>query len=251
MLWICLLILLALPPLAQAEAPNALQLFKEGNAAYQAGHFSEALQKYQLLDSLGYQSGALYYNIGNTYYKLGALGYAILYYEKARVLMPDDEDVRANLELAQFRTKDRLQAVPPLFLDALLQRILDIFSLTGAAIGLLVSFYLFIAILIAELRRLLPNRVVFLLGFYLSLTLTVLFGAVFAAKSYADATRNDAVVLSPTLNLKSEPRDDSKTIFVVHEGLKVSVVRQTGDWFELRLPNGDKGWAKRHDIGMI
>ncbi|MCS7012885.1 MAG: tetratricopeptide repeat protein [Chloroherpetonaceae bacterium] len=249
--YIALLIVALIPLAGYADDIDADKLFREGNAAYQAGDFSAALQKYRLLDSLGYQSGALYYNLGNAYYKLGTIGYAILYYEKARRLMPNDEDVLANLELAQFRTKDRVPPMPPLFLDALTVRVLDFFSLTGAAAGLLVSFYLFVAILIAHMRQLLPHRTVLLVGFYLTLTLTVLFSVVFAAKAYSDASRSDAIVLAPVLHLKSEPREEGKTIFIIHEGLKVSVLRQAGEWREVRLPNGEKGWVRASELGMI
>lgn len=240
-----------LPLASWAAESDAERLFKDGNQFYQEGKFSQALDCYAKLDSLGYQSGALYYNMGNAYYRLGSIGYAILYYEKAARLLGDDEDLLANLELARLRAKDRIQQAPPFFLDAFIERLLDAFSLNVAAIGAVVSFYLFIAVVIAQLQKRSINQIVLKTGFYVALVATAFFIVIFGANSYRDAARSEAVVISPTLNLKSEPNEDGKTIIVVHEGLKVSVARTVDGWLELRLPSGDKGWAKASDVAHI
>ena len=90
--------------------------FDEGNQRYQEGDFDGALERYaQILDD-GLESGELYYNIGNTYFKLGELGPAILYYERARRLMPGDGDLLANLELARSLTADEIAPLPGFWL---------------------------------------------------------------------------------------------------------------------------------------
>ncbi len=248
---VCVGLIGLLPLKLWAAEDDAQQLFKEANQYYQDGKFNDALERYKKLESLGYQSGALYYNMGNTYYKLGAVGYAILYYEKAAKLIGDDEDLTANLELARMRTKDRIQELPPFLLDAIVERWLGTFSLTGVAIGTVVAFYLLIAIVIARLQRLPFNQTLMQAGFYVTLIITLFFAITFGAKSYHEAQRAEAIVISPTLNLKSEPKDEAKTILTVHDGLKVSIMRQLGEWVEVRLPNGDKGWAKFVDIAQI
>jgi tetratricopeptide (TPR) repeat protein len=106
-----------LPAMLWAADEEAKQLFKEANQCYQEGKFNEALEHYKKLENLGYQSGALYYNMGNTYYKLGAVGYAILYYEKAAKLIGNDEDLIANFEHAPKRNKNKNQKKPPLVID--------------------------------------------------------------------------------------------------------------------------------------
>ena len=59
----------------------------------------------------GYESWELYYNLGNAFYKNRQIGPAILNYEKARKLAPNNEDVLFNLELANLRVGElaRLQ----------------------------------------------------------------------------------------------------------------------------------------------
>ncbi len=248
---VCVGLIGLLPLKLWAAEDDARQLFKEANQCYQDGKFNDALERYKKLESLGYQSGALYYNMGNTYYKLGAIGYAILYYERAAKLIGDDEDLIANLELARMRTKDRIQELSPFLLDAIVERWLGAFSLTGVAVATIVAFYLLMAIVIARLQKLPLNQTLMQVGFYVTLVITLFFAITFGAKSYHDAQRAEAIVVSPTLNLKSEPKDEAKTILTVHDGLKVSIMRQLDEWVEVRLPNGDKGWAKSTDIVQI
>jgi uncharacterized protein YgiM (DUF1202 family) len=80
--------------------------------------------------------------------------------------------------------------------------------------------------------------------FALSLTLFVL-------KSSRHATSRHAVVLNSVVNLKSEPREQSTTISVIHEGLKVEISRKERDWLEVKLPDGTKGWIEQQNAGEI
>ena len=77
-----------------------------GNAAYSNNKFDEAIALYE--DLLKTQeSAALYYNLGNAYYKSGKLAPAILNYERAILLDPNDDDIKSNLELAKLQTVDK------------------------------------------------------------------------------------------------------------------------------------------------
>jgi hypothetical protein len=79
--------------------------------AYLAGDHATALVHYTALLEFGISSD-LYYNIGNCHYKLGDIAQATLHYERALKLAPGDEDLRANLELARARSKDRVNELP-------------------------------------------------------------------------------------------------------------------------------------------
>ena len=83
---------------------NPAALFKQANGFYQKGEYNKAADIYQQMITSGYKSGNLYYNLGNTYYKLGQKGMAILYYEKAKRLIPGDADLKANLAYVRDKT---------------------------------------------------------------------------------------------------------------------------------------------------
>lgn len=81
-----------------AGEPSA---FEHANQQFTAGDFAAAAAAYEnILTSEG-PRGALYYNLGNSYQRLGRHGLAILAYERARLLTPRDPDLLANLALAR------------------------------------------------------------------------------------------------------------------------------------------------------
>ncbi len=93
-----------------AKASNndntAQEWFFEANRAYKSDQYREAAEGYLNLVEKGFKSGHLYYNLGNAYFRLGDLGKAILYYEKARLLIPRNDDLRFNLSHANDQTLD-------------------------------------------------------------------------------------------------------------------------------------------------
>ena len=83
-----------------SAADSRESLFLEGNKCYQSGQYEEALSAYQRILDAGFESGPLYYNMGNCCYKLSRIGPSILYYERAARSIPADEDLNANLAMA-------------------------------------------------------------------------------------------------------------------------------------------------------
>ena len=84
---------------------------------YNGNEFGKAAKEYlSLADSAGMASAMLYYNLGNAYFKNHDIKSAILYYERAKRLAPNDEDVDFNLNLSRSLTFDKIEAVPELFL---------------------------------------------------------------------------------------------------------------------------------------
>jgi len=79
--------------------PN--QLFYKGNSFYEKRDYAKAVESYLAASDLGVMSGHLYYNTGNGFFKLEKIGYAILYYEKAKRIMPGDSDLKSNLDFAK------------------------------------------------------------------------------------------------------------------------------------------------------
>ena len=81
-----------------AQSPD--DLMKSANKFYQDGNYQLAVESYQKILGQGFESGALYYNLGNAYFKTGKLGYAIFSYEKGLKIDPNDEDLSYNLKIA-------------------------------------------------------------------------------------------------------------------------------------------------------
>ena len=230
---------LEVAPLTQVE------FYQEGNRLYQEGEFEEARASYLRLVEAGFESGELYYNIGNSYFKLGDLAQAILYYERARRLLPGDGDVQVNLELARSLTVDEIEPLPRFWLFAAVTWWIALLPRT-LLIGVVAGSYLVGTgvVLLLILKRGAP---VAMWGRRITLTSGVvflLFGLNLAVREFEVGRAQEAVVLQPEVDVKSAPLDDETlTVFTVHEGTKVRIDRLSEEWAEVVLEDGRVGWV--------
>ena len=227
--------------------------FDEGNQRYQAGDFDGALERYaQILDD-GLESGELYYNIGNTYFKLGELGPAILYYERARRLMPSDGDLLANLELARSLTADEIAPLPGFWLFRAGGWWVGLVPL-GALVWLVALAYLvaMTAVILVILR---PATVLAAWGRRLAIagaTVTLVLGLNLAVRELGIGAAEEAVIMAEETAVQSAPSDDSALqIFAVHEGTKVRTDRRSDVWIEIILEDGKVGWVRADQLEPI
>ncbi|MDP6580316.1 MAG: tetratricopeptide repeat protein [Vicinamibacterales bacterium] len=227
--------------------------FDEGNQRYQDGDFDGALERYvQILDE-GLESGELYYNIGNTYFKLGELGPAILYYERARRLMPGDDDLLANLELARSLTADEITPLPRFWVLRTVGWWVGLLPL-AALVWLVALAYLtaMAAVILAILRPATPlatwARRVAIAGATVSLVL----GINLAIREMGIGSAEEAVIMAEEVEVQSAPSDDSTLqIFAVHEGTKVQIDRRSEAWVEVVLEDGKVGWVRTDQLEPI
>src|SRR5207253_6786447 len=85
--------------MAPAETPNTI--FFHANALYGEERWAEAAAEYERVLAAGWESGSLYFNLGNAWFRAGDIGRAVLDYERARRLLPRDPDLHANLSYAR------------------------------------------------------------------------------------------------------------------------------------------------------
>src|SRR5436190_4253923 len=89
---------------------SANDLLRKAEKAYDSKNYAEAVRDYEKLITEGFRSYQLYFNLGNSYYRNNELGKAIYYYELARKMEPNDEDVRINLGIASSKTTDKIDS---------------------------------------------------------------------------------------------------------------------------------------------
>ncbi len=140
---ILLLFIFILLSAAKADVKSAIQ---KGNELYKNNQYQLAIDEYNKLIKLGYEGTSLYYNLGNAHYRLGKVGYAILYYEKALKLSPGDEDVKHNLSLVKLNLKDKVDTLPPFFIFNIWESMLAAFSLNEWTIFAYYNIYTSVAL---------------------------------------------------------------------------------------------------------
>jgi len=227
-------------------------LISIGNGYYQNNEYENAVLTYEKIISSGYESANLYYNIGNAYYKSNNLTKAILNYERALLLSPNDEDINYNLDLAKTYVVDKINIIPKLLVKSWIQ---DISATFNSNVWAIISTSLFILFLILfSLYLFMSNITIKKNAFWLSfiVLLISIFSLVFSSQQKEKLTAHDyAIVFTPSVTIKGSPDESGTELFLIHEGTKVKVVDEIGDWKEIQLPDGNKGWIKSSDIEII
>ncbi len=224
-------------------------LIESGRHAYAEGNFPAALEHFRALDDKGYHSFELYYNIGNTYFKLNNIPSAILYYERAKRLNPHDEDLLFNLELANSKIADEVEALNQgqFWENFLRQLAVDSWAILSIAFFFLflLTLFLFIYLRQAASKRLFMG----MSAICLFLSFIMFFMAWQSRKELYD--RNYGIVFDPSITVTSAPGDAGNKLFVIHEGLKVELLQHTGPYSKIKLPNGHIGWIPAESIERI
>ena len=232
---------------AQAqESKNAVSLFAQGEIAYKQGDYPAAIKHYEEILESGLESGPLYFNLANSYYKNAELGRAILNYERAGKLLPRDSDLNFNYHYALLQVKNGREEAPSNFLQRFLEG-RQFYSLEEMVMILTAVFCLFGIIFLLSLYLKWPVRVrrltLILLG-----TLAVIYGVGLVYKIKAE--KNSAVVLKES-KAKFEPREEATTYFELTEGEKVKIIKQEEEWIKIKREDGKLGWIKKESLEKI
>ena len=222
-------------------------IFYKANSLYEEGKYDEAINMYSGLIEKGLESGNLYYNIGNSYFKKGELGRAILNYERANKLIPGDSDLKSNYDFALSKVRNVI-SVTSIPFQKKVMALYKSFSINGltillSAIYIILLLVVFIFIIVRPGVR---HKTIFAACLILFFLLT----------SYAlfDRIRSDnrgAVLISADSDARFEPIEDATVHFTLYEGTKIYVIQQKRDWFKIRRQDGKVGWINKDDVEII
>lgn len=228
-------------------APEPAELWVNGNAAYEAGDFAQAVALYRQMREMGVDNGHLHYNLGNAYLRAGELGRAIASYRRSLRLLPRDEDALANLAFARRSARDEIAPPePPALLRTLLfwhyglapVELLRSVVVVGAAFWIVLAVRLY--------RR--ASEVLRWSSVCLFLVVLALGGSLVAHAALAPAI---AVVLPQEIDLHAAAGEGSVVRFRLHAGTEVRAIEQRPEWVRIELPDGQRGWSKREYLGIV
>lgn len=232
---------------SNAEGVDAL--FDTANVAYSKTEYSKAIQYYDSILKLGFESPELYYNLGNAYFKEGKIGWSILNYEKSLKLNPNNEDVENNLKIAYDKTEDKLDVQSGFNFK---RKILNLFSERVWSLLCIVLFFFsftFFIIYILSYKSGLKQ-----LGFFGGALLLIfsvgLYVLSYQKKKYL-LSDIEAVIMNPSVSVNSSPDEKGTRLFILHEGAKVYVGEKEGEWVEVKLNETKTGWVRINAIEFI
>ena len=224
----------------------------EGDSAYMRNDFAAAIEIYEALLQNA-EAPEVYYNLGNSYYKSGDIARAILNYERALLLAPGNADIRANLEVAQAKTIDKVTPIPEIFFVAWTKSLINCLSVDAwAKCGILFFILFLVAVALFFFSKQASLKKGGFIGGIVFLILVVL-SNVFASQQKAVlVNRNAAIVLVPSVTVRSTPSESGTSLFILHEGSKVELKDNSmREWKEIRLEDGKVGWVPTSSIEVI
>jgi tetratricopeptide (TPR) repeat protein len=228
------------------------KVFRNGNRLYQEGLYQEALAGYNSILESGHESGPLYFNMGNCCYKLSDIGRAVLYYERAKRLLPGDEDIKTNLAMANLAAVDKIESqgdfLPVAWVNGFVHMIPRA-PLAAAVSVLYAAGFILLTGRIVSRKRIVRSWCLRLS--LVSFGALLLFGLALFGQERARRLRRDAVILADKVDVKSAPGPEEMTVFSLHAGAKVRTDQKTGDWIEIILPDRKVGWVKLRTLEAI
>lgn len=226
--------------------------FDKATTLYQKGDYTQAAAVYSSILKSGKESSALYYNLGNTYYKLNNVPESIYYYEKALQLDPENADAKNNLIFANQMKVDAITPLPKTWVRQLSDGIVGLFSAHTWAVLSIIGVFAFVLsfLLYYFVERTALKRTFF------SLMLVFLF---FAIGSYTLAhfchkqvsQTQYAILFDKTVRVFSDANAYSSEVMQLHEGTKVEIIEDAKDWVKIRLVNGKTGWTKVNSLRKL
>jgi len=234
------------------HAANVNQQMAEANKQYSDGKFDDAVKSYESIVKQGYRTDILYYNLGNAYYKTKNIPAAILNYERALLLNPGDENIQFNLDLARTFTVDRIEPLPEFFLITFFKKFRMLMSTNGwAYVGL---FFLIVTLVLVYFFWFSHNpslkRITFSAGIFAIVIMLTSFTFSFQQKSNIEK-HGYGILIPSVIAVKSSPSDSGKDLFVIHAGTKVKIIDSVGDWYEVRIADGNMGWILKETMEKI
>lgn len=227
-------------------------LFEKANEAYNVGNYPEAVSLYKEVLKNGEESAELYFNLGNTHYKLNHIAESIYNYEKALLLDPGDKTIKNNLEFASNMLIDDIKVVPKSGLSNFIANTISILSFNGWAWLAIVAVVIFSVLFLLYYFSIASKwKRVF---FTVAITAVVIsFICLIFAFYMKNVIQNEefAIVFAEEVPVRNEPNLRGDELFLLHEGTKVQILNTFQNWVQLELANGSTGWLDKSSIKFL
>lgn len=219
--------------------------WEQANQAYSQGQYPRALEGYLSIEKTGKVSADLYYNIGNTFFRMKRIGESILYFERALKMEPQHRDAKYNLEIAESKTIDRIEAIPDFFLLSWWNAIAACFHpSTWGILTLLLLLITGLGILVLIFS---PSVRLRKWSFWTGSTSALLFliCLIFAFQTRARYfDDSEEIITESVVSVKGSPDDRGTNLFLLHEGTKVTRMDKVSHWKKIHTADGNEGWIE-------
>ena len=241
------LLFLCVPVSTNAQEEEAWSKIARANELYHEKDYATAAEIYESIVRGGLENGYLYYNLGNTYMRLGQTGRAILNYLRAQALIPREESLEANLRYAVRQTVDQVGQPEEGWISTILfwTRSLNLAEHLQLLIVANIVFW-FVSIGWMFYRK--TTWELFRKSAFILLLLVIVSTG---TKYFAQEREITGVVLEKKIDIKSDKGSLNVTLFQLHKGAIVSVTGKDGGWVRVSLGLDKSGWTPENTVGLI
>ena len=238
---------------ADSTKIDAIPTLAEADSAYIQGDYLTAIGIYEWVIENQGVNATLYMNLGNCWLKRDEIAKAILYYERAYLLDPSDPDIRFNLELARTKTVDKVNAVNQLFITVWFKKLLAVLDVNEWAVLTVILFALTILLVGVFLFSKKSGMRKISFSFSAFFLLLSILSFIFDTTQMGNLKERDtAIIMSPSVTVKSTPTSAGTDLFIIHEGRKVKILDSSmKEWVEIRLEDGNTGWIPVNVMEII
>ncbi|QNM84940.1 tetratricopeptide repeat protein [Polaribacter pectinis] len=233
-------------------AQNVDSLFTNANSLYKNGEFTKAIEIYKQIESKDLVSSELYYNLGNSYYKLNKVGPSIYYYEKALKINPLNEDVKNNLVFAKRLALDNIEELPKTVLQKFNANYIQKLSYNQWAIVVVIfSFLAAILFLLFYFAEIPTKKRLYFVTSIISFIILIASISITYHQYNSSINKVEAIVFVEKTEVRNAPTLNSEEVFTLHEGTKVYVLDAVDNWKKIKLADGKLGWIIADEIKLL
>jgi len=233
---------------AEEKIQTSKHIFYNAANLYKEAKYDQAIKEYSKLLERGLESGNLYYNLGNCYFKKGEVGFAILNYERAKKLIPRDRDLKANYKHAKSLIIGNSTRVRKIWPMRLIYKFSDQLAIDDLTICLFIMYFVTVIIIVTGVIFKMNKK------YFLTLLSILMIGLTLGAFSFYNKVSlldKEAIVVKEEVNVKFEPFDKATRHFTIYEGMKVCVLSSKGEWCKIERYDGKAGWVKKSVLELI
>ncbi len=241
---------------------SAQDLDAKADSAFSTGDYAAAAGMYEKFIKDNGSSAALYYNLGNCYYRMGKLAKAVTAYERSLRLDPANDAAKANLEFTNSKLIDK-KGYEGSFLSRTFHDITNIMSANAWAWTALILFAVTIAAIAVYLfgNSLILRKTGFFGGGITAILCII--GIIFAFNARKLMLAKDVAIVSvPSSILSTTPRapqNRNEEAMLLHEGAKVKILDSISSptdslktvWYDVSFDNDHRAWINSNDVEII
>ena len=231
---------------------NSAEYFNNGVDLYNNGKYEEAIVQFKSIIENGEHSETLYFNLGNSFYKINDIANSIYFYEKALILSPKDKDILNNLAYSQNMLIDKIEKLPTNQVSDFFNYISKILNMQQWVIIGLVLWYIFLATFLLyffNTKTISKKNYFTFSAIFFSLSILFIFIGINRFENKKNTI--SAIIFENKIDFRAEPNFRSEIFFNLHEGTKVIIKEELYEWGLVEISDGNSGWIELKSIKKI